>query len=64
MVNTMGWVKGLGVPLLYDIIRYIQPHSVVDLRLASSTSKNLSSIAEGLGGALSLVSMATATSPR
>ena len=52
IVSTMGWVKGLGVPLLFDIIRYAAPLMVADLRLMSAPGRNLVPISEGLGGRL------------
>lgn len=40
VVNTHGWVKGIGYDALVDMLRYMAPTHVVQIRL-SSISKNL-----------------------
>ncbi|MCD7455411.1 hypothetical protein HAX54_028062 [Datura stramonium] len=40
VVNTTGWVKGIGYDILVDIIRYISPTHVVKICI-SAVSKNL-----------------------
>ncbi|KAH9322681.1 hypothetical protein KI387_017320, partial [Taxus chinensis] len=40
VVNTHGWVKGLGYDVLVDMLRYMAPTHVVQIRL-SAISKNL-----------------------
>lgn len=40
VVNTHGWVKGIGYDALVDMLRYMAPTHVVQIRL-SSVSKNL-----------------------
>lgn len=43
IVNTQGWVKGMGVPLLLDVIRLVQPTHIVQFNYATQelANKNL-----------------------
>ncbi|XP_028415801.1 polynucleotide 5'-hydroxyl-kinase NOL9-like isoform X2 [Dendronephthya gigantea] len=40
IVNTCGWVKGMGVRILLDIIRIVQPSHVVQINFDSQPAKN------------------------
>ncbi|XP_031102332.1 polynucleotide 5'-hydroxyl-kinase NOL9 [Ipomoea triloba] len=40
VINTPGWVKGIGYEILVDILKYISPSHVVKIRI-SAESKNL-----------------------
>eukprot|EP00039_Didymoeca_costata_P014795 m.243761 g.243761 ORF g.243761 m.243761 type:complete len:449 (+) comp16098_c0_seq34:165-1511(+) len=40
VVNTHGWIKGLGLPMLCDMLRYIQPAVIVQLDV-SAVGRNL-----------------------
>ncbi|XP_078342508.1 uncharacterized protein LOC144628299 [Oculina patagonica] len=48
IVNTQGWVKGMGVPLLLDVIRMVQPSHIIQFNYTSQeqTNKNLPIITE------------------
>ena len=41
IVNTCGWVKGMGVRILLDIIRIVQPSHVIQINSESQPIKNL-----------------------
>lgn len=47
LVNTMGWVNGLGLSLLVDVIRWVQPTDVVQL-VAEGADVDLPLLDEGL----------------
>lgn len=51
IVNTQGWIKGLGVPLLFDVIRLVQPSHIIQFKYADSCKrafKNLPKLTTGL----------------
>eukprot|EP00794_Sanderia_malayensis_P006152 gene6152-6858_t len=41
VINTQGWIKGMGFPLLIDIIRLSNPSLIVQLKTASDVAKNM-----------------------
>ncbi|KAK3755025.1 hypothetical protein QZH41_011062 [Actinostola sp. cb2023] len=43
VINTQGWVKGLGIPLLMDVIRITNPTHIVQIN-SQQTTKNLPAI--------------------
>lgn len=48
IVNTQGWVKGMGVPLLLDVIRMVQPSHIIQLNYSSqeNVNKNLARLTD------------------
>ncbi|KAJ7336072.1 Polynucleotide 5'-hydroxyl-kinase nol9 [Desmophyllum pertusum] len=48
IVNTQGWVKGMGVSLLLDVIRMVQPSHIIQFNYASQelTNRNMPTITE------------------
>lgn len=63
IINTPGWVKGVGYDILVEMLRYISPTHVVQMRI-SAVSKNLPSGAFWMDGDakvhVSLVELSTA----
>ncbi|XP_046850669.1 polynucleotide 5'-hydroxyl-kinase NOL9-like isoform X2 [Xenia sp. Carnegie-2017] len=41
VINTCGWIKGLGVRILLDIIRLVQPTHIIQINSPSQATKNL-----------------------
>ncbi|CAH3188431.1 unnamed protein product [Porites evermanni] len=40
IINTQGWVKGMGVPLLLDVIRVVKPTHIVQFNYATKENAN------------------------